>query len=410
MPEKTDIYKLANGMTIIGVPVAGVQSAAFEFLIPAGAAMTPDGCCGAPAIIEDWIFRGAGTKTSRELSDMLDGLGLHRGSGVESKHINLSAALQADNLPKAIELYADIILKPALKPEQFEYSRQLALQGLLGLEDDPRHKTMLLLREHFYPDPLGRNTAGKQQDLQNLTAEKTGQIFAENFDIGQTIFAVAGKYDFQKLCSLTEKLFAGEKPKKAKDINAKEQPLGYHHHPHEGSQVHIGIMTGAVTPHDNDYYNARVAVAILSGGMSSRLFTEVREKRGLCYAVGAGYHSLKEMAGIGSYAGTTPDKAQETYDVIIAEFKRLADDISESELQRAKIGLQSALVMQSESTMARAGAAATDYYMLGKVRSLEEIKQNIEKTSVKSIVDFLKNNPFEKFCSVTIGPMEIKPV
>jgi predicted Zn-dependent peptidase len=410
MPEKTDIYKLANGMTLIGVPVAGVQSAAFEFLIPAGAAMAPDGCCGAPAVIEDWIFRGAGGKTSRQLSDILDGLGLHRGSGVESKHINFSAALQADNLPKAIELYADIILKPALDLRQFEYSRQHALHGLLGLEDDPRHETMLLLREHFYPDPLGRNTAGKKQDLQNLTAEKTGRIIAENFDLSQTILAVAGKYDLQKLCSLVEKLFADGKTNDKKNITPKQRPLDYYHHPHDGSQVHIGIMTGSVTPQNNDYYNARVAVAVLSGGMSARLFTEVREKRGLCYAVGASYHSLKETAGIGCYAGTIPQKAQETYDVIIAEFKKLSEGISESELQRAKTGLQSALVMQSESTIARAGAAAKDYYMLGKVRTLDEIKQKIENTTVKSVIDFLKNNPFEKFCSVTTGPVEIKPV
>jgi predicted Zn-dependent peptidase len=410
MPEKTDIYKLANGMTLIGIPVAAVQSAAFEFLLPGGASLMPEGCCGAPAVIEDWIFRGAGGKSSRELTDLLDGMGLHRGSAVESKHIALAAALEAENLLKAIELYSDIILKPALEPQQFEYSRQLSLQGLLSLEDDPRHKTMLLLREHFYPDPLGRNTAGKQEDLQNLTAQKAKQIFDENFSLSQTILAVAGKYDFKTLCSAAEKLFAGEKPKKTKDITAKKQSLAHHHYPHEGTQVHIGLMTGSVTAQSRDYYNARVAVAVLSGGMSSRLFTEVREKRGLCYAIGASFHNLKEMAGIGCYAGSAPEKAQETYDVIIQQFKSLADGISEQELARAKIGLQSALVMQSESTSARSGAAASDYYMLGKVRSLDEIKQNIEKTTVKSVLEYLKNNPFDKFCSVTIGPTEIKTI
>jgi predicted Zn-dependent peptidase len=144
--------------------------------------------------------------------------------------------------------------------------------------------------------------------------------------------------------------------------------------------------------------------------MSSRLFTEVREKRGLCYAVFAGYHSLKEMAGIKCYAGSTPDKAQQTYDVITAEIKRLAEGISDDELKRAKIGIQSSLIMQSESTIARAQAAAMDYYMLSKVRTLDEIKQQIEKTSVKSVLDFLRKNPFDKFCSVTIGPAEIKTV
>ena len=410
MPEKIDIQKFANGMVVLGIPMAQVQSAAFEFLLPAGASVMPDNCCGAPAVISDWLFRGAGNKTSRELTDLLDGLGLHRKSSVESKHITLSAALEAENLHQTIGLYADIILKPALDNQQFDYSKQLALQSLASLEDDPMHKTMLLLQEHFYPDPLGRNPLGIQKDLQNLSTQICKQLVSEHFNISQAIFAVAGKYDFQNLCRLLEKFFAPEKPKKAKDVNAKKQSLAYHHQRHDGAQVHIGVMTPTVTPQSPDYYNARVAVAVLSGGMSSRLFTEVREKRGLCYAVFASYNSLKEMAGIRCYAGTTPDKAQQTYDVIITEFKKLADGISDQELARAKIGLQSSLIMQSESTSARAGAAAADYYILGKVRTLDEIKQQIEKTTIQSVLDFLNKNPFDKFCSVTIGPEKIKPI
>jgi predicted Zn-dependent peptidase len=408
MPEIINTYKLRNGMTIVGIEVPAVQSAAFEFLIPAGAAVTPDGCCGAPAVIEDWIFRGAGGRSSRELNDLMDGMGLHRGSSIDSRHITLAAAMQAENLNAAIDLYADVILRPALDPQQFEYSRQLALQGLMSLDDDPRHKIMLLIREHFYPDPLGRNTVGKQDELQNLTDAKCKQIVSDNFKISDCIFAAAGKFDFDKLCIQLENLFNIENSRPQKEIIQKRKPLAYHHYPYEGAQVHIGIMTDSITPSHEDYYDARLAVAILSGGMSSRLFTEVREKRGLCYAVGASYHSLKEMAGIGCYAGTTPDKAQQTYDVIISEFKKLSEGIAEEELNRAKIGLQSLLVMQSESTIARAGAAATDYYMLERVKSLDEIKNKIEKTTVDSVLDYLKKNPFEKFCAVTIGPTEIK--
>lgn len=395
-------------MTVIGIQIPAVQSAAFEFLIPTGAAVMPDGCCGAPAVIEDWIFRGAGGKTSRELNDLMDGIGLHRGSSVDSKHITLAAAMQAEKLSKAIDIHADVILRPALEQQQFEYSKQLALQGVLSLDDDPRHKIMLLLRDHFYPDPLGRNTVGKKEDLENLNAEKCKQIVFDNFDMGDSVIAAAGKIDFEELCDQLEKLFGNEKPKIPKAVIHKRKDHVYHHYPYEGAQVHIGLMTNSVTAIDENYYNARIAVAVLSGGMSSRLFTEVREKRGLCYAVGASYHTLKEMAGIGCYAGTTPDKAQQTYDVILTEFKKLADGITKEELERAKIGLQSALIMQSESTISRAGAAADDYYRLGRVKSLDEIKQKIEETSVESVLSFLKNNPYEKFCSVTIGPTEIK--
>jgi predicted Zn-dependent peptidase len=408
MPEIINTYKLRNGMTVVGIEVPAVQSAAFEFLIPAGAAVTPDGCCGAPSIIEDWIFRGAGGKSSRELNDLMDGLGLQRGSSVDSKHLTLAVAMQAENLSKTIDLYADVVLKPSLDGQQFEYSRQLALQSLLSLDDDPRHKIMLLLREHFYPDPLGRNTIGKQEDLQNLTDSKCRQIVGQNFRINDCILAAAGKLNFKELCDIVEKNFGSQQPKTTKEIIQKRKPLGYTHYPYEGAQVHIGIMADSITPTHPQYYDARVAVAILSGGMSSRLFTEVREKRGLCYAVGANYHSLKEMAGIACYAGTTPDKAQQTYDVIIEEFKKLANGISSEELDRAKIGLQSLLVMQSESTIARSGAAATDYYMLGKARSLDEVKASIEKVTVDSVIDYLKKNPFDNFCSVTIGPTEIK--
>jgi predicted Zn-dependent peptidase len=113
--------------------------------------------------------------------------------------------------------------------------------------------------------------------------------------------------------------------------------------------------------------------------MSARLFTEVREKRGLCYAIGARYHSLREAAGIACYAGTSPDKAQETYNVVLREFQRLAEGISEEEMAWAKIGLKSSVILQSESSSSRAGTIGSDYYMLGRVRTLDEIKQKIER-------------------------------
>lgn len=408
MPEKIDILKFDNGMTIIGVPMQHVQSAAFEILLPAGTSVMPDNCCGASAVISDWIFRGAGNFSSKELTDRLDGLGLHRKSEAESRHISLSAALESESLLDAIELYADIILRPLLDNQQFEHSRQLALQALAALDDDPMHKTTLLLNEHFYPDPLGRNPLGNQKDLQNLSASVCKKLATENFDISKTIFAVAGKYNFNKICKLLEKLFASEKPKNQKDIVIKKQSFEYFHQQHEGSQVHIGIMSPTVKPASEDYYKARVAIAVLSDGMSSRLFTEVREKRGLCYAVFASYHSRKEMGGIRCYAGTTPEKAQQTYDVIIEQLKNLQKGISEQEMARAKIGLQSSLVMQSESSSARCQAAAMDYYILGKVRTLDEVKQQIEKLTVNSVLDFLNKNPFEKFSAVTIGPAGIK--
>ncbi|MFA5424046.1 MAG: pitrilysin family protein [Phycisphaerae bacterium] len=405
-----DKYVLKNGMVIIGEPLPNVESAAFEFSIPAGAALLPDGSCGAANIIEDWLFRGAGDYDSRQLSDALDSLGLNRSSSAGTSHISLAAAMESENLAKALELYASIINRPRLEDDQFIPAKKLALDQLAGLDDEPRTKVMLKLREQFFPQPLGRSTAGDADQLKSLDAQKVRQLVNNHFDLSQTIFSVAGKYDFDAVCGQMEKLFDAEKKSSASMPQITTGSCGqkYTHIHNDGAQVHIALMTPTVTIDDVNYYNMRVAVSILSGSMSARLFTEVREKRGLCYAIGAKYHGLKQAAGIACYAGTVPQTAQQTLDVIIEQFDKLKEGITDEEIARAKIGLESALIMSSESSAARAVGIADDYYLLGRVRTLDEIKQKIEQTTKKSVTRFLTAHPFEDYTAFTIGPEKIE--
>lgn len=407
MAEKLNKHVLKNGMVILAEPIEAVGSAAFNFMLPAGASRLPDGCCGAANIIEDWIFRGAGKRDNVQLSNAMDNLGLHRTSSVSSSQLNIGAVMEADNLADALELYGDVINQPHLEDSQFAPARQSCIESIRGLEDDPRSKVMLKVRQQFYPSPLGRSTVGDMEELKSLTPEKTRQIVKEHFDLSQAILSIAGKYDFKKIVQQVEKLFAGRqtKPQPLPKQGASGQK--YTHIHNDGAQVHIGLMTKTVRPVDKDYYNAQLAVSVLSGGMSARLFTEVREKRGLCYAIGANYHALKEAAGIGCYAGTNPDSAQKTLDVIITEFNRLKEGISEEEMNRAKVGLKSSLIMSSESSGSRAGGIGGDWYMLGKVRPIDEIKDQIEKTTTKSVLDFLNRNKFQEFTIVTIGPKKV---
>lgn len=408
MTELIDKYVLKNGMTVLGEHMSQVGSVAFTFQLPCGSAQLEEGSCGAGAIITDWIFRGAGDMDSKALIDALDGLGLHRNCSISSGFLSLGPALEASNLQEAIRLYSEIILRPSLNPDQFELSKMLAANDLISLDDDPRSKVMMNLREQFYPKPLGRPAMGKLEDIEAMTADKIAAIIKQRFNLSKATFAIAGKYDFDAVCKQLESLFGEEYPEIETEITTGETGDKYTHIQHEGAQVHIGLMTKTVTVPHPDYYNAMVAVSVLSGGMSSRLFTEVREKRGLCYAVGANYNGQKNAAGISCYAGTTPDKAQETIDVIIAEFDRLGKDITESEIARAKVGLKSSLIMQSESSSSRANGIVGDYYLLGRVRSIEEIKEKLEQVSVETVTKFLERNKFEEYTVVTIGPESVK--
>ena len=156
------------------------------------------------------------------------------------------------------------------------------------------------------------------------------------------------------------------------------------------------------------YYTMRLAMEVLSGGMSGRLFTEVREKRGLVYNVWAGYNSLKGYGSVMGYAGTSNERAQATLDCFIHELYRLQEGIAKEELDRAKTGLKASTIMQGESTGARAGAIAHDFFMRGRIRTLEEIKSAIDGVTLDRVNAWLKANKPGPFTIVTVGPKELK--
>ena len=405
---KLDTYQLPNGLTLLGERMDHVRSVSFHILTPGGASKLPDGCCGASSVLGEWLFRGAGQRNSRQLIDALDSFGIHHNTSITANHLTLNAALEAGNLETAIDLFADILLAPRLEPDQFEPSRQLAIQELQSLDDDPRDKVMMMLYEQYYPDPFGRPGQGKLDQLAALTPQTCADIAARLVDPSQMIIALAGHYDFDKVRCQIETRFAGLGQRQTAAVKPVPTQCRYTHHHNDGAQVHIGLMTQMPPIGEGSFYEIMAAVAVLSGSMSSRLFTEVREKRGLCYAVGAKYHTLRDYAGISCYAGTTPDKAQQTLDVTWQQFQRLKDGITEDELQRAKVGLKSSLIMQSESTGARSMSIASDYFLLGRVRPFEEIRTAIEGLTVASVTDFLRQHPFETFTAVTIGPKEIR--
>src|SRR2546421_210835 len=138
--------------------------------------------------------------------------------------------------------------------------------------------------------------------------------------------------------------------------------------------------------------------------MSARLFTEIREKRGLCYAVSAGYHTFKDRASIICYPGTTNERAQETLDRLLYELRRLPEGIEQEEVERVQAGIKSSLIMQQESTSSRAFALASDWYYLGRVRTFDELQSAIDALTPQALVGHLRRCPPGDFSIVTLGP------
>jgi predicted Zn-dependent peptidase len=176
----------------------------------------------------------------------------------------------------------------------------------------------------------------------------------------------------------------------------------------ETQQIQIAMAYRAVPFGDPEYYVARSAAAILGGYSSARLFTEVREKRGLCYSVQAGYESFKDRAAVVCYAGTAPERAQQTLDVTLAEIRRLArDGVEAEELEMMRAGLKSSLIMQQESTMARSAALTADWYYLGRVRPLDEIAAALDGLTPAAVSEAAARQDLSGLTIVTLGPQAL---
>ena len=151
----------------------------------------------------------------------------------------------------------------------------------------------------------------------------------------------------------------------------------------------------------------RLAVGVLSGGTSARLFTEVRQKRSLCYSVGASYSAGRDTGMVSLYAGTTPQRAQETLDVCAAEVEHLRDGVAADEFARAQVGLKSHLIMQGESSAARAAAIGSDRFRIGRARTLDELALAIESITLDQLNDYLGQREFGTATVASIGPVEL---
>jgi predicted Zn-dependent peptidase len=267
---------------------------------------------------------------------------------------------------------------------------------------------MIELRRRRYPDPWGRCSHGDEAGLRAITIDDVREFHAGRYRPGGTILAVAGNFDWPRLLGHVEQLFADwQTGDGAEPISANGRPPE-RHIAFESNQSHVGIAFPTIPYKHPDYFQAWAAVGVLSSGSSSRLFTEVRERRGLCYTVHASLHTQRDRASVLCYAGTTAERAQETLDVTVHELQRLGDGIEQSELDRLKARIKSALIMQQESTSARSGALARDWYHLGRARTLDEVGQLVDALSAETINTFLKANPPRDLLVVTLGPQPLE--
>ncbi len=409
MAQTIETYQLHNGLHVVVEPMAHARSVAWTLLLGAGSATDPDGHSGMANVLNGMVYRGAGERDARALSDALDSLGVQRGGGAGTEHTTFGGASLADDLPAALQIYADIVRRPQLPAADLDAERALALQAIQGLNDQPAQRLFVELGKAYFGAPFGRSTLGEPGELMRIDHGALHADWEQRYRPEGGVLSVAGGVDPQQVRDLAEQIFGDWQgaPPPTPQPQSRTVPM-YQHLQQETSQTQIAVAYPSLPLDDENYYKERLALNVLSGGMASRLFTEVRTKRGLVYAVYAAPRVYRGLGVVLAYAGTQPERAQECVEVLLGELQRISQGVTEDELERARIGLLSSLVMQGESTAARASAMASDLFLIGRPRTLDEIQTAVNSVTTGTLNEYLEFHPPLNFAVLTLGPAPVE--
>ena len=397
-------HQLANGLSVIVEEMPHVESASYDLLIPGGLVCDPADKVGAGLILGELIGRGAGPLSSRQLSEAFDDLGIRHGEGVGSDRYAFSGSLVSDSLPRALELVSYMVREPHLAEGEIPNIQSVLLQDIDSLNDNPARRSMVELSKRYYPAPYNRPSLGDADGIKGTDRATVHALWQKLFSPRKSILSIAGKVKTAEVLNTVEKFFGDWNGGDVQIPQFGAMPRNdYFHIDSDSSQMQVVFASPSVRFNQEGYYDGKLAVSVLGASMFGRLFVEVREKRGLCYSVYARHGSTIDYGTVTAYVGTTPERAQESLDVLLKELHGLRGTVTQDELERARTNLKASLVMGEESPGARAGSNAQDWWLIKRVRPLSEINAAIDKVTVSSVDAFLAAYPFKPCSILTLG-------
>src|SRR5437773_7722946 len=392
LPPNYFYHQLPNGMEMIGQYMPSLSSVTVGFQLDAAVIHEPEEKQGLAHLFEYMLFQGTKRHDARSLNEAFESLGARKGASTGLEVGQVWSQIVHTKLDATLDLLHEILLTPTFPQNELEQMRNIVLQEIRRRDDEPMSRIFELVRTNFYRGTaLGRPILGTSERVNQLQRHDLQTFWQARYQPDNTLFAIAGKFDWDHVVEQMQKLF-GEWSGHA-ELSPEQRPqpaasiaLEYQ----EGKQEHLALMFPFPKYTDPDYYPAMVVSEVLGGNMASRLFVEVREKRGLVYGISAGLTSNKHIGGMRIYAGTTPEQGHECLEVIINELRKLEQEgITADELNRAKVQLKSEHVMRSEGSGARMGAISRSWWFERKVRTIQEVKQAIDAVTQEQVLQVL---------------------
>lgn len=402
-----EIRHLPNGLTVIYEPMPWLLSTAVTLSVPYGSGNDPDTLVGAHMVATEWLHRGAGERNAKELADYFDSFGATWTVNPGRERLTMNARSLSTDVAHVFHGLASMMIEPQFTSAEFTRARKAIREQLRARDDDYTSKLIDTLLAELVSGPLGRSSLGTLSTLDDLTEQAVREHAQQYISPLGAVLSIAGGGEAAELFALAETHFGNWAGVASEPVPARVRHGSEAHLTEQTEQVHIAFGWAGVNPQDpHEAMLAQFVAHVLSGGMGARLFTEVREKRGLVYAVSASYNPIADHGLYIGYAGTTPNRAEETMSVYQDVVHSLFAGITEDEFARAQTGLLASVVMGGESPGARAGRLANGWVRRKAVRTLPEVQHAIETTTISDVNNFIEHRFTFDPVVVTLGPGE----
>ena len=367
----------------------GLKSASLGVWVGAGGRHERSEQNGIAHFLEHMAFKGTEKRNSLQIAEAIEDVGGYINAYTSREMTAYYVRVLEPDVPLAMDVISDIVLNSVFDPSEVEIERGVILSEIGQSLDTPDDVIFDWLQEVSYPDqPLGRTILGPEERVRSFTRDDLHAFVKEQYTPDQMVLSAAGSVDHDQLVKMAEAAFGGLPRRVARVL----QPAVYHGGERrvikDLEQAHFAMAFETASYRNDEIYTAQVFSLALGGGMSSRLFQEVREKRGLCYTIYAQAGAYVDTGSITIYAGTSGSDVAELSILCIDELRRAADDMSEAEVNRARVQMKAGMLMGLESPSSRCERLARMVMIWGRVPGLDEVVAKIDAVNTRGVVEY----------------------
>jgi predicted Zn-dependent peptidase len=399
--------QLANGLTVVSHAMPEVETVSLGIWIGAGSRSEAQAEHGIAHFLEHMAFKGTATRSAQDIAEQIEAVGGELNAATSVDTTAYYARVLRKDMPLALDILSDIIVSPRFDRAELSRERDVILQEIAAAMDCPDDIAFDLAQEAAFPDqPVGRSILGTVESVSRFRRAHLGAYLAAHYHAPNMVLAAAGAIDHKALVAEAERRLGGFDTESAPLPAPARYIGGFRRADKPFEQTHLVLAFEGAAYRHADYYAAQICAGALGGGMSSRFFQEVRERRGLCYAIYAFASGLSDSGLFTIHAAGGPDRAHELFAVIRDELVKAAEKgFRPDELARVKAQIKMGLLAGLESSSARAEQLARQSLIYGRPLSTEELVEKVETvqaSDLQALVECMLGSPVSL---ATVGPI-----